>query len=68
VSTCQCAKAADEKLASMNTAVDWATLIAPDGRTESRFQIKTRKIDQKVRRGPCVLVATYCPFCGVKLS
>lgn len=66
--SCKCAKTADAKLAEMNTAIDWATLIHPkNGDMQSRLQIKTRKVDRKVRKGPVVLVATFCPFCGEKL-
>lgn len=64
---CDCATKADKKLAEHNTAIDWAWLIAPTGRTEHRLQIKTRKVDTKSRKPATILVATFCPFCGAKL-
>lgn len=64
---CDCAKKADEKLAEHNTAIDWGWLIAPNGRTEHRLVIKTRKLNPKVRKPATLLVATFCPFCGQKL-
>jgi len=34
----------------------------------SRLCIATRKINNKIRTGPIVVVAKFCPFCGVKLN
>lgn len=66
--TCRCAANAEKKLTELNTAIDFATLIDPKtGHCQDRLAIRTRKLDPKVRRGPSVIVATYCPFCGVKL-
>ncbi len=34
----------------------------------SRLCISTRKINHRIRTGPIVMVATFCPFCGEKLN
>lgn len=66
--SCHCASSIEEQLVEFNTAIDWATMIDPKtGSSKSMLAIKTCKIDAKGRRGPTVLVATYCPFCGGKL-
>jgi hypothetical protein len=66
---CDCAQTADKKLADMNTAIDWAWLINPKtGKTAERLQIKTKKVNPRVRKGPAVLVASFCPFCGSALG
>lgn len=64
---CNCIDDIDRKLATMNTAIDWALLIDPKtGKMAERMQIKVKKADKKVRRGPAMLVPSFCPFCGEK--
>jgi hypothetical protein len=64
---CNCAAIADAKLASMNTHIDWAQLISPDGKLSRRLKIATAKSDKRKRQGASILVCTFCPFCGEKL-
>lgn len=62
---CKCLDTIDQKLASLNTKIDWAFMINPKtGKTASRVHIATAKVDKKKRRGPAVLICAYCPFCG----
>lgn len=62
---CKCADTADEKLAALNAAIDWAFMIDPKtGRTASRPQIKVRKLNPKSRKPLPILSASFCPFCG----
>jgi hypothetical protein len=64
---CDCADTADQKLADMNTRIDWALLISTKtGKVDHRLHIATKKLDPKKRQGAAVLVCTYCPFCGEK--
>jgi hypothetical protein len=66
--TCTCATEADKRLAELNTCIDFATLIGPKGKVTDRIAVRTIKLDPKKRKGPSVLVASYCPFCGVALE
>lgn len=62
---CDCLNTIDQKLAGMNTKVDWVLLINPKtGKTVERLHIATVKADKKKRQGAAVLVCAYCPFCG----
>jgi hypothetical protein len=60
----RCFELANETLKADNTELVDVWEI-PSGR--SRLQIATRKINNEIRRGPAVIVASFCPFCGEKL-
>lgn len=62
--THRCLKAADKSLAPKNTRLSYAFDILAGN---ARLIVATEKIDS-VRRGkPVKIMASYCPFCGVKL-
>ncbi|MFH5924588.1 hypothetical protein [Roseomonas xinghualingensis] len=56
---CECISKVNADLAQHNTEI-----------VSTLFQgwavIETMKKDTKVRKKPVVVVATYCPFCGVE--
>jgi hypothetical protein len=60
----RCFELADEQLRAKNTELV-EKFEFPSGR--ARLCIQTRKINARIRTGPIVMVANYCPFCGEKL-
>lgn len=62
--TCHCVELANETLGLRNTKVREAITFGE--RTGSRIVVATDKVDPGVRGNPVVLMATFCPFCGVK--
>ncbi len=61
----RCFDLADEKLKAHNTELV-EKFEFPSG--ISRLVVSTRKINARIRLGPIVMVAGYCPFCGEKLD
>jgi hypothetical protein len=64
---CECVKKVDEQLAPKNARIGMAMGISPDmNQLTSRLLVATEKIDKKSRKPVPFVVATFCPFCGVK--
>ncbi|MDO8908884.1 MAG: hypothetical protein Q7W55_10375 [Pseudohongiella sp.] len=65
---CNCIPELNEKLREHNSRIDLAILLPEPGRPKlrSRVLIKVEKLDLKKRREFGLLMASYCPFCGVK--
>ena len=61
-----CVANTDALLAEHNTRL--AVAIDFSGKGRELIQIATAKADDKVRRKPIAMFASYCPFCGVKLN
>lgn len=61
-----CAKQVNEQLAAYNTRLGMA--ISLNNPSRELIPLLTVKADDKVRRKPVSMYATYCPFCGVKLE
>lgn len=62
---CECIELANKALAAKNTRVEHINIL-PD--MSERIAIRTVKINERSRTGPVTLMATFCPFCGVKLD
>jgi hypothetical protein len=58
--SCECHTGMNALLADYNTALTFNFFGG------FRAIIDTYKIVSKIRKGPSPVVATYCPFCGVK--
>lgn len=70
---CQCRERIDEKLADQNAKIAVGfTAGFNDGPTLkmglAASMIELEKADKKKRGALPILMATYCPFCGVKYS
>jgi hypothetical protein len=69
--THKCFKAADKKLADKNTRLSMGTAVMYPAPRKMAFVarpvIETMKVDSARRGRPVTVMATYCPFCGVKL-
>lgn len=65
---CDCIERVNEKLkeANMNTVIDLPLIISGNRFGVGRCCVETRKLDEKNRKKPVSLFATFCPFCGVK--
>lgn len=61
---CECAEKMDAKLAEHNTKLIRTFGWRNDGSTFTRPSIETEKIERRVRKGPAIAVASFCPFCG----
>jgi hypothetical protein len=61
-----CIKQVNEQLAQHNTRI--AEAFSLTGSQCELIPIQTVKADDKVRRKPVNMYASYCPFCGVKLE
>lgn len=64
---CICIELADKALAVHNTQLDPIFRPLP-GRLSQVVGIRTVKIDRKKRGLPKTLMASFCPFCGIKLD
>ncbi len=62
---CKCIALGNDKLAEKNTRI--ATAHSIPGLAE-KVRIQTVKLRPRSRLGPVTLLATFCPFCGVKLD
>ena len=70
---CQCLERIDEKLVNRNAKIAVGfTAGFDDGPTRKMGlappMIELEKADKKKRGALPILMATYCPFCGVKYS
>lgn len=66
---CDCVKKMDEALAPMNGRIAVAIGFSPDmSKMTSRLIVATEKIDKAKRKPAPTAVASFCPFCGVKLQ
>lgn len=64
---CECVKKIDAQLASKNVRIGMAMSTSPDmSRLTSRLLVGIEKIDKKSRKPVPFVVATFCPFCGLK--
>lgn len=70
---CNCIELANEKLAAANTRVEEGFVVIPIGtgraqqaRMGTVTVIKTMKLDPTKRGAPKALLASHCPFCGVR--
>ena len=61
---CNCIDEMNAKLAEQNTKLGLTFGWTRDGMTFTRPHIETEKIEKRVRKGPVIAVATFCPFCG----
>lgn len=61
-----CVKHVNEQLAAYNTRLGMAISFSNPER--ELIPLLTVKKDDKVRRKPMLMYASYCPFCGVKLG
>jgi hypothetical protein len=61
-----CVKEVNEKLTEYNTRI--AEAFSLHGQQRELIPLLTVKADDKVRRKPVQMYASYCPFCGVKLE
>lgn len=67
-SGCKCVEAMNAKLAADNTKLEMALMVfAGPGDSVIRPIVATVKVDQKKRGRAKTALASYCPFCGVKL-
>lgn len=66
--TCGCRKDVNEKLASSNAKIGMGLLFGFESATmrEAPPMIVLEKVDDKKRGKIPHLVATFCPFCGVR--
>lgn len=66
--TCECEKKINEALAPMNGRIK--KLIGFDDKMSAseRLVVATEKIDTRKRKSAPIAVASYCPWCGVKLA
>jgi len=64
---CECVKKIDEQLKSKNLRIGMAMSTTPDmSRITARLLVATEKIDKKIRKPVPFVVASFCPFCGLK--
>jgi hypothetical protein len=61
---CTCIEEMNVKLVDYNTKLCLTFGWTKDGNTFTRPHIETEKIEKRMRKGPAVAVATFCPFCG----
>jgi len=61
---CDCITQMDAKLAEHNTRLAVTFGFGRDGSSYTLPSIGTEKLDRKVRKGPALAIATFCPFCG----
>lgn len=64
---CDCIKLANAELQEKNTKIEDIWALIP-GRISPAIGIRTVKLRSRLRLGPAVLLATFCPFCGVKFD
>lgn len=65
---CDCVKKFDEALAPRNGRIAMAIQVTQDLDLRARLLVKTEKIDSSKRKPVPDVMASYCPFCGVKLD
>lgn len=65
--TCSCAEQVNEQLKPYNTELDRSmSMSLKTGELSLAIRIATRKHDSKVRKPARTVIASFCPFCGVK--
>ena len=65
---CDCATQVNAELEPFNTELDLVFNLFNTDLPHEMAQITTMKVDTKKRGKPKMMIATYCPFCGVKYS
>ena len=66
---CDCVQKMNEALEPMNGRLAIALGFSPDmSKMTSRLIVATEKIDKSKRKPAPTAVASFCPFCGVKLQ
>lgn len=63
--SCDCIAKVNARMADKNTRVEQVILLFPTLH-DSNALVRTGKVDSGKRGKPTTLMATYCPFCGVK--
>lgn len=64
----ECFVRINERLAEDNARLAVGFVITESMSLQSRLLVATEKIDKSRRKAPPSVVASYCPFCGVKLE
>jgi len=68
---CKCVETMDGHLAKANTRIALAMMVnvtGNDAEIKLRPIVSTVKVDEKRRGKPKTALASFCPFCGKKLS
>jgi hypothetical protein len=63
---CNCVDVANKALREKNTQIE--PIITFGSKLDCSIGIRTSKVDKSRRGNPVVVMATYCPFCGVSLE
>ena len=63
-----CFQKFDEKLAEHNGRLGMGLQVTEDLDLKTRLLIATEKIDKTKRKPVPSVMASFCPFCGVKLE
>jgi hypothetical protein len=65
---CDCVKKFDEALAPKNGRIAMAMQVTESMDLRARLCVATEKLDSSKRKPVPLVIASYCPFCGVKLD
>lgn len=66
---CNCIATTNDALCESNTCLVLSMMIdMKGGKTRTELTVPTKRINSKIRKGPLVVVANYCPFCGEKVT
>ena len=66
--SCNCIEEMDAKLADHNTKLGVTFGFGRDGSSYTLPHIMTEKIEKRVRKGPALAIASFCPFCGERYA
>ena len=62
--TCKCEDEFNKRVKAKNTKLSIALVF---GSNKSTFIVSTVKLDPRSKVKPVTALATFCPFCGVKI-
>lgn len=65
---CDCVNKFDEALAPKNGRIAMAMQVTESMDLRYRLCVSTEKLDSSKRKPVPLVMASYCPFCGVKLD